>query len=666
MKYPFLQKATLLLLSSMFFFLSARAQTGWQWGKRGGSSGSAINSCCFENVSDMATDKQGNIYVLGSANMGINIDGHTHPGYGNNLSSGNIIVASWNCSGAFRWMKVIGSYTSSAGKSLRTDTLGGIYISGYTLSNNSLGYTHFDSDTALGNTNKSMFIVKYDTAGIYQWLRMPQSDTVSAGAITYTGVIDMDAAPNGDLFVFSYLNPGLYNGSYVVSTAGIYVQRYNAAGSFLGATPMSINLGGGSGGGQNLYNIQQSHFKRDHQNGAYYVAGHYDPSFGTMAFGPTNVNKASYIGAFSGNGQALWTRQSATSNPAYENAGMISGRPAIDALGNIYITGNTFNGQSFNGHTFSNALSTVEWPCPFVIKMDAQGNNIWAVNASVIGAANSHDITVQGNELAVSGNFYQALQWDNLNLRQGMNEGSEVFLARLNTQTGAILGIDTLLSSFGAEEVPSKIVADHKGNYYTGGQFFNDIIIAGNTFNNSGGETDWFVARFGAANCNCTIPVANFTNSTAALHTINFTYTGTLPVDSVVWDFGNGTYATGPNVTGNYPLNGDYTVCVKAYNSCGHNTNCKVISTDAVGLNEKGILDGIQCYPNPVTGTLSLKGLSEPLHYVLYNNIGTTMIQGSLSGGASEIDMHTLPAGWYILSLRNKNGDDLRIKISKD
>lgn len=642
-----------------------KAQPGWQWGRRGGSSNPATNSCCLENAADIATDKNGNIYVLGNANMGINVDGHSHAGYGNNLSSGNIIVASWNCNGAFRWMKVIGSYATSGAKSLKTDSLGGVYVSGYTISNNALGYTHFDSDTTLGNTNKSMFIVKYDTAGNYKWLRMPQADTVGPASLTYSGIVDMDVAPNGEIFLFCYVNPGIYNGTYVVGIPGIYVYRYNAAGVFQGGTPMAITLAGGSGGGENLYNIQQSRFKRDHQNGRYYIAGHYDATYGTMAFGGTNVTKAAYLGCFSSAGFALWTRQSATTNPAYETVGMISGRPAVDEQSNVYVTGNTFNGQSFNGYTFNNTLSTVEWPCPFVVKLDVSGNNVWAVNASVIGAASSYGITVANNELAITGNFYQDLQWGSVTLKQGMNEGPDVFLARLNTQTGTVNGIDTLRSSYGAEEMPAMVTRDKKGNYYVSGRFYNDIIVGGNTLLNSGGETDWFVAKFGTANCNCTLPVAAFNSASSSGNTVNFTYTGTSPVDSIVWNFGNGERGTGTTVSRTYAQSGTYNVCVTAYNSCGGNTYCKNTATNGVGIDDHNAFFKISIFPNPVNGMLHINGLREPVQFSLYSSIGSRVQYGTLPEGTSVIDMSGLAGGWYIVEMQNKTGEKQRIKVVK-
>jgi hypothetical protein len=654
----------ILFLVMLFLVQDVQAQS-WQWGKRGGSGSPATNSCCLENAVDITTDRNGNIYVLGNANMGINVDNHMHPGYGNNLSSGNVIIASWDCNGSFRWMKVIGSYTSSAGKSLRTDTLGGVYLSGYTISSNPLGYTHFDSDTTLGNTHKSMFIVKYDTAGNYKWLRMPQADTVGPAAITYTGVVDMDVAPDGEIFLLCYLNPGLYNGTYVVSTPGVYVCRYSAAGAFLGGTPLDITLSGGSGGGANLYNIQQSKFKRDHLNGRYYIAGHYDAFFGNMTFGITPVNQASFLGSFSSTGTVQWTRQSATTNAAYATAGMISGRPATDGQSNIYITGNTFNGQSFNGHTFNNTLSNIEWPCPFVLKLDPNGNNIWATNASVIGAANGFALTVNDNELAVTGNYFQEMKWDGFTLKQGMNEKSDIFLARLNTQTGTLSGIDTLTSSFGVEEMSTAAVRDKRGNYYLSGSYFADIVVGNNTLNNIGGETDWFVAKFGKANCNCVLPVAAFSNANGSGNTINFSYTGTMPVDSVVWDFGNGDRGTGLTISKTYVQSGLYNVCATAYNSCGAHTYCKSLSTNGVGIGGSGAFSKSSIFPNPVNSMLCIEGLPEQVRYTLYNGIGRVMQHGILSKGKSVIDMSGFSNGWYIIEMQDKAGEKHRVKLVK-
>ncbi len=220
------------------------------------------------------------------------------------------------------------------------------------------------------------------------------------------------------------------------------------------------------------------------------------------------------------------------------------------------------------------------------MKLDQNGNKIWAVNASTVGAANSFAITVAGNELAVTGNFYQDMKWGTQVLAQGTNESADVFLARLNAQTGDLMGVDTLKSSYGAEEIPAAVIPDKRGNYYIGGKFYSNIIIGNNTLTNSGGETDWFVAKFGAANCSCTLPVAAFSNTNGSGNTVNFIYTGTTPVDSVVWDFGNGSRATGLTTSITFAQSGSYNVCATAYNSCGSHTYCKNVATNGVGITD--------------------------------------------------------------------------------
>jgi len=641
------------------------AQPTWQWGKRGGSGNPATNGCCYETVKDMATDRNGNVYVLGTANMGINVDGHTHNGYGNNLSSGNLVLSSWNCNGNFRWMKVMGSYTNSFCQGIGVDTLGGVYLTGTTISNNSLGYTHVDSDTALGNTNKSMFLLKYDTSGVYQWMRMPQSDTVGAASISYTNSIGLAVAPNGNTYMLCRLEPGLYNGTLNVTTPAFYVLQYNRSGALVNAVVLDMQVTGGAGGGANLYNVQKSGFARDHNSGRFYLAGHYNSGYGSLTMGSTAITQASFLGSFNGSGTSAWVKQSSVTNPQFQSQGYISGKPVVDGQGNVYITGNAFHGQSWNGYTFTNSLTTLEWNCPFVAKMDANGNNLWVSGSSVIGSANGQAIALAGNEVGVTGNFYQKLKWGNTTVEQGFNEMSDVFLARLDAQTGSLLSIDTLVSTFGAEEWLTAMTADKRGNFYCGGEFYVDLTVAGTTLQSIGGESDWFVAKLGRANCNCTLPEANFTYQLVSAVEIKFTYTGSLPADSVVWDFGNGILTRGLTTNHTFAGTGIHTVCATAYNNCGSNTSCKAVETGVTGINEQETASAIKVYPNPVAGVLYIDGLAKEATAVLYNRIGQAVWKGPLKAGATQVNMQWQPAGMYILEVQTSAGQLQRWRITK-
>src|SRR5690606_24745215 len=59
---------------------------------------------------------------------------------------------------------------------------------------------------------------------------------------------------------------------------------------------------------------------------------------------------------------------------------------------------------------------------------------------------------------------------------------------------------------------------------------------------------------------------------------VQFVYTGTLPVDSIVWKFGDGAKVkqAGPNHI--YTAQGTYTVCAIAYMPCGRHMMCKEVT----------------------------------------------------------------------------------------
>ncbi len=79
----------------------------WQWIRDGGS---AANTTEYEQVTDMVTDADRNVYVLSPVgDLGLNIDGNTKFFLGD---SGGVIhdyaLASFSCDGTYRWSKIIG------------------------------------------------------------------------------------------------------------------------------------------------------------------------------------------------------------------------------------------------------------------------------------------------------------------------------------------------------------------------------------------------------------------------------------------------------------------------------------------------------------------------------------------------------------------------------
>ena len=98
---------TLLACSLLLTAYNTLHAQSWQWGKSGGTTDS-FNGL-DEEVKSACTDIYGNVYFLsdvGSTNS--QIDGVPKQNYNNGFGLLDGIVASFSCSGAYRWSRVIG------------------------------------------------------------------------------------------------------------------------------------------------------------------------------------------------------------------------------------------------------------------------------------------------------------------------------------------------------------------------------------------------------------------------------------------------------------------------------------------------------------------------------------------------------------------------------
>lgn len=626
---------------------SATAQTSWQWGKRGGSIADN-GSSETEDVIDMATDPKGNVYVLGKVYGVALVDGHT------GISSRDrLTITSWSCNGTFRWTKTLGSGSLVTGESLRTDTLGGVYVSGALYSYPAVaGPAYLDDDSTLSFNGKSMFIAKYDTTGNFKWLKTPEPDTITVGN-TLGAIFDMDVMGNGDIYLFCQLKPAGYdNGAFVINTGKLYVLKYNASGVFQNVTPLSITGSGGNG----FANAQTGYFKRDAVNGRYYLCGRFDATFGTLSLGTTAITKPLYLGAFDSNGNCLWAKQS-NGNPL--NAGWISSRVVTDASENIYMGGVIYNGDGWNGHTVDNdSFSSLTVSCPFVVKMDKNGNNIWVNQAKSSGGNNYAGITMTNNTIACAGPYVK-VKWGNLLVAQPSSGSPLVdnYLVRINAATGAVIGLDSLKSTFGFLENANAVTSDRNGNFYMGGRFQYDLTVGPNTFTSVGGDFDWFVAKYGSPNCNCTVPVPNFASTSGSGNSFNFNYTGSTPFTAISWNFGDGSPESNQtNPTHTYTTAGSYNVCVTVTNACGSATFCKSVSTTGVGISSMPGFESVTIFPNPATQSITIENLTPGTDIAVYSTTGKCVLRSVSGTSQAVIDISNLADGIYLIRLTDKAG----------
>ena len=455
--------------------LLTNAQT-WQWGKRGGSAEAGTGGP-DETVVSMATDTKGNIYILSKVlQTSLNLDSHTITGWGGQ----DILLSSFKCDGTYRWSKDIGSSSTDYPVALKTDTIGGVYVTGALFCDFVTDHLSTDSSWA-ANSFKTLFLLKYDTAGNYKWFRMPEPDSVNISSPGNTYPYDLDVDGGGNCYLLSVLDPGGYaGGAYIVTTTSTNILKYDKNGNFLGGNSMQISF---TGGGANLL------MKKNFLNGKYYITGSLNT--GTMSFAGTPITHALFVGCFNNSGTFLWQKQDCLYGGGFA-------RPVVDGSGDIYLTSSSTTNDTFNTYIVTNAF----YPAPFIAKMDSNGTLLWAKNATTNGTSFSNTTILNGPEIDIAGTCGK-LKWpgysDSLNLAFGL--GYHVFITRFNYNTGNVIGIDTLVSTSNIPVDAMAMTADKYGNIYIGGDFASSITVAGTTLNSIGGGSDFFIAKYGTANC---------------------------------------------------------------------------------------------------------------------------------------------------------------------
>ncbi len=210
-----------------------------------------------------------------------------------------------------------------------------------------------------------------------------------------------------------------------------------------------------------------------------------------------------------------------------------------------------------------------------VMKTDTNGNAKWIKNFNSTLSVNAFTgITLLPNsKVAAVGGFAGTVSCGAVSISIPGGSGQNAYFAIVDSGSNLV----TLKEIFGdAGCFANAVTSDGIGNVYFGG-LVGDSVWAGvpaiPAYHSVGGNSDFFVMKYGV-DCSCTsAPSASFTDT--GTHTIGVTYTGTATgLDSVVWSYGDGTSGTGTSATHTYSASGTYHVCVTAYTECGSDVHC--------------------------------------------------------------------------------------------
>lgn len=304
-----------------------------------------------------------------------------------------------------------------------------------------------------------------------------------------------------------------------------------------------------------------------------------------------------------------------------------------------------------------------------LMKMDKTGKMIWASNAQYVSGVNfSGGVAIRNSgEVILTGKTGRLTKWRTLGFEDSIVTPDAVyrpFLARFNTQTGKLLGLTDILTQ-GDNATPYDIIRDGRNNIYIAGELRSKMVVDGKALSSAGGTKDFFVAKYGHSNCNCTnIPEPKFTFTISNHFDYSFTYTGT--PGTMEWDFGDGVTSAQTNVNHTYTSPNEFIACVKVTNACGDNIYCAKIDTrwpDNVQTIGEG--SSIKIYPNPANDVLHIDGLAPGSKIELYDMVGRKAHMIITAKENEVVNMSYLPSGNYIIQITDNEGQRIVGKVTK-
>ena len=500
-----------------------------------------------------------------------------------------------------------------------------------------------------------MLLVKYDTAGNFQWLRLPEIDTLGGAdrGVSYR----MDIDENGLIHWFCYLRAGVHDwtNNNVIAEDGCYVLVYNGNGDVVDVKQLEIETDYVNITGQeNLEN-----FTYDPLRKRYYIAGTYTnmASSQMLVLGGDTIKGSLYIAAFDSIGQHIWSESGGQFLFLNNNLTGLT----VDEDGDVYVCGGAVKDDSISGYVIkSNAPTSLPVlrmsQQPFILKYDENGNLIWGNNGVSSNGAPLHSIKVIDDEVYGLGNgavlhWYSTRNPDTLNLLQGVSPG-RFYIARFMKNTGELYDFHFAEDITGGT-LGFAIENDDNNDIYLGGRFRNSVVFGLDTLS-SPNENALFLTKF---LCD---PFAGFTYSyTSGSSLVEFNYTGS-QYDTIIWDFGGGNTVindTEPSHVFSPP--GKYEVCLTVINTCGSTQLCDTI--DNRGLSTEKLLtqNGPHIYPNPSSDYFHVENLKHIDKYTMYNASGITVREQTLNEATEStvIDAQGLTSGAYFLRFNHQNGD---------
>ena len=379
----------------------------------------------------VAVDAERNVFIAGS------FQGAADFGGGALVSAGSadVFLAKFNADGVHQWSKRFGSAGADAGWALAVDPSGHVVLAG-----KFAGTVDFGGGPLVSAGLANAFVAKYDSNGLHVWSRRlggSNNETAygvvvdASGSIIVTGEFDGTADFGGgplvsagwrDIFVVKYAADGSHQWSrrFGNSSAdtGLAVAVDATGNVFVaGEFQLAVDFGGGSLVAQGM-DVFLAKYAADgaHQwsqrfgdavssclgmvadaSGGVVITGFFSES---AEFGGGTLTSAGdvdiFLAKFDGNGTHQWSRS--FGGASYETGWSV----AIDAVGNVFLTGDFTGTVDFGG----GALTSAGLTDIFVAKYNSNGVHQLSERFGDAGDDSGHGVAADASsKVVVTGSF---------------------------------------------------------------------------------------------------------------------------------------------------------------------------------------------------------------------------------------------------------------------
>lgn len=515
-------------------------------------------------------------------------------------SDGNFSITQFSNNMGQDWQKSSKGSTSGIAtiNNIKHDSAGNTY-----LQSRVTGYCNYFG--TIINTGSAVTVIsKHDSAGKLLW--MNQIADVSPSIFGPTFMLDKDN---------NVITVGLYQTSMRIGTTSLmtsnghmecYVAKYSCSGDFLWASNTDQKT-------NNLTNIS--------------VAT--DNASNVLVSGLNSPDN--YLVKFDTNGNTLWAK-------SFPMKSFYNSLISTDANNNIYLTSEIHLSDYSISAMFGliTLNQSVSDGSTALIKFDPDGNALWAKTYGGVPGLGYSDGWACDIKTDASGNTYlwgwcpNNAVFGTYTLTNPIGTGYSLYLAKINT-LGDVVWANAVYETKNGFNYGDLLDLDKEGNVYVGGHFTDQIRIEGKDYMPEG-TNDFYAVKYSSTGL--------------------FQWIKTIPANSAIIKALSIKENDILSIAGYAGINstlGSFNIT----RTSGSNNIVATLGNLTTGTKET-YNSTISVFPNPVSSTLFLSGLTQNSTVSIFDLSGKLLINKSVI--TNQIDVSKLANGFYTIRIVDKNG----------